>query len=120
MFPKEGELQSPTFLAWTRRQPCYFCNCPPPVDPHHWPPKGRGVVNDLNVVPACRACHGRCHGDVAVTAEGKQLPPIPGYSYEDAPAVMFKRFMRSAIDHEWQQVIREIDRWRDRPLAINF
>lgn len=62
--PKPGRLESPTFLAWVRSQPCRACfsrdrNAQGPSEAHHFPPKGMGggTIRDDHSMPLCRGHH---------------------------------------------------------------
>lgn len=114
---KNGDLESPTYLDWIRRQRCYFCDLQAPSSAHHWPTKGSlGYTNDLQTIPVCGRCHMRCHGETV--GEAERLLPIPRTEQHGAPAQCFWRFVTTATHHEYGQVMRELTRWRNRPLAI--
>ncbi|HMI94651.1 MAG TPA: HNH endonuclease [Polyangiales bacterium] len=57
-----GPLRSEAYKAFVRGKPCMFCPAMPPVDPHHFGPRGTGQkTDDLRCVPACWRCHERFH-----------------------------------------------------------
>jgi len=107
MFPKSGNLESPTFLSFAKKQLCFFCN-KPSDDPHHVPPVGRGVRHDFNVVGVCRACHDDCHqGRIGEERQHR------GVVYTIA------RFVREASTQEFEQFARERQEWaRKRGMGL--
>lgn len=106
-FPKDGRLESPVYLDFVRRQACYWCAASPPSHAHHWPPKGRGVLDDSRTLPACARCHMRCHG-----ARVDGADPIEALAQRAAVGEVFRRFIMSAPDAEIRQVLRDAARMR--------
>jgi hypothetical protein len=107
MFPKQGRVESVTYLAWLRRQGCAFCHADGP-EAHHWPTKGSlGTRRDDWALPACLRCHARCHGRIVDGAA-----PIAGHEQLRVRASCWERFKDEAPLHEFEQVVREIVRWK--------
>ena len=105
-FPKAGHLESPTYLAFIRRQPCAFCYCIGPNEAHHFPPRGRGVHDDTMTIAVCMECHGRCHH---LTVNGKE--PIPEKQQIQAAMEMHSHFFNAATPEEWAAVGEDRKRW---------
>lgn len=66
MWLKQTPFESRKYLNWVKRQPC--CSCGAPADdPHHAIGLGVGgtgmTAPDSMVMPLCRPCHNRIHGD---------------------------------------------------------
>lgn len=98
MFPKQGKILAPEYLAWVRSQPCIGdgCGAPPPSEAHHFPPKGRRRdIDDTRTMPVCRACHKQCGGEVVVV-RGKRYFPVPASAQVAAVDATFRRFVAEA------------------------
>jgi hypothetical protein len=111
--PKEGHFFSDVFLEFVRNLPCSFCQAPPRSDPHHFPPKGRGVTRDDFACPACRECHDRCDGR---TVNGK--PPIPEEVQSIAVLVTRSEFLRASSDAQFDAYKMARRKWRQRRMGL--
>lgn len=108
-FPKEGALRSEAYLGWVRSLPCWFCDEQPTSQAHHWPPKGRGVLDDTKTVPVCAWCHQRCEG-IIVAGKGGPIPPDEQTAAADA---VMRQFWRQAGKTLRARVLRDIERWSE-------
>ena len=117
-FPKSGRLESPTYLAWIRRQSCCQCFAHAPSEADHRPPKqmGGAHVNDLYTIPLCHVCHRRVTGDTVVM-DGIKLPPVTVVNPDAITAHFFRRFMLEAPPLEVDQVVRDIRRFQDTRMG---
>ena len=97
---KECDLLSPLYLEWIRKQSCFWGdeNCGP-TRAHHFPPKGRGIINDLATIPVCDVEHRRCHGETVVfnmSTGSHRLAPIAQELQHTAVLVTFWKFWDTA------------------------
>jgi hypothetical protein len=101
---KDGRFESPTVLAWCRRQPCRFCGASGPSDPHHFPPKGMGGarINDTQVIPLCRWCHDRAQRYEAPLTREWQLLALCSTIFG---------FVNLASADEWDAFCSDRKRW---------
>lgn len=92
--PKQIRVEDPAYLDWCRCQRCEFCNGWGATG-HHVIVKGMGraQVRDDWAVPACMACHKRCHGQVVVI-DGLRLQPISPERQHEAAARARARYLR--------------------------
>lgn len=114
--PKSGHLYSEAFLAFVRRKPCAFCeDLYAPSSPHHYPPKGRGVIRDDMTIPVCVIDHKRCHGE---TVEGRG--PIPEEWQEQAMQATRSAFLEEATDDEMRHYRADLAEHKRGRIWIDF
>ncbi len=119
---KDGRVESPTVLAWMRRQICRACHeqhlregtpAPRPgSDPHHVEGKGMGGARcrDDRVVPLCRLHHDQAH------ELGKDEGALLDYWAIEALA----RFLDEAGPDEVRSYLADLERWKNRPMMVEF
>lgn len=113
MIAKSGHLFCKEYLAFVRRLPCYFCRKPGPSDPHHFPPKGRGVTRDDLTVASCRECHMRCGGQ---TVNGKL--PINRSSQDEGVERTRSLFLSMSSDEELMAYLDARKAWRLNAMIV--
>lgn len=116
---KEGRLESPAVLGWVRRQRCRVAEeaerrgdrsgCVGPIDPHHVDHKGLGGARcrDDRVVPLCRLHHDAAHDH----RDGVELMSV----WADETRC---RFLDRADPAEVRLYFSDLQRWKERPLAV--
>lgn len=112
-------LDSPTYLAFVRRQPCYGCNAPPPNHAHHWPMRSRGAVDDSRTIPLCARCHQCAHG-ITVVKDGERFEPPSDDQQRAAVDAIFRRFIETAAPEEVRSYARDRARSQDGTQSIAF
>lgn len=129
---KDGRLECPEILNWTRRQRCRVIEmameeerswmgigvvgCRGPVDPHHVEGKGMGGARcrDDRVVPLCRKHHDQAHG-----LPSEEIVPNVGFSFLGILAIEnLSRFLEDAGAGEVRAYVEALERWKQRPLAV--
>lgn len=102
MIRKDGEFLCDATKEFARGERCYFCDAPPPCDPHHYPPKGRlGVTRDDQLIPACRACHDAAVG-VRVIVAGRVIEPPTAKLQEKLVRRFRLRFLEMATSAQFE------------------
>lgn len=109
--PKHGHLRSKAFLEFVRGLPCAFCRAAPPCDPHHWPPKGRGVTDDSRTLPCCRGCHRQAH-DSRLPLDVVFNNPFCDVSQRAKVDATLRRFLLEAPRALLDQFADDLNDWR--------
>ncbi len=124
MTPKDGRLESPVYLSWVRRQRCRAGealealggarDCMGRIDPHHVDHKGMGGARcrDDRTIPLCRMHHDYAHAHCGAATT---VIPIDVERWVDET---LRRFIEQAGAEEVRLYLKDLERWKERPLAV--